>query len=177
MFVKNKKYKGFSLIEMIVAIFVFSLIMVIVIGTFISVVNLRKKTKTIQQNTENAHFVMEQMAKTLRTSSILESTETSIQAFDYSQTQCIRYNYNADLHTLQSEIGTGSSSECTFTDNDYVDMTSSAIGAASFVAVKSDSDTRGKVTIALKVCYDSNDCTGVDRVNIQTTVSLRDYEE
>ena len=164
---------------MIVAIFIFSLIMVAVIGTFVSVVDLRKKAKRIQQNTENAHFVMEQMAKTLRTSSILETpTETNIKSFDYSQNQCIEYLF--EENNIKTKLGLLNGTEtdppnCNFESGSYTNMTSSAIGGASFIASKSSSSAMGRVTIALKVCYDGANCTGVDKVNIQTTVSLRDY--
>jgi len=179
--------KGFSLMEMIIAIFVFSLIMVAVVGTFVSVVSVRNKVKAVQQDIENARFSMEQMSKTLRTSSVLSfspaTNPTNIKIFDYSQGVCIEYQYSGVK--LQSRIGTktsadGESPTCTFSGS-YVDIINGSLAGASFKVIPSASSPSpiyGRITMALKVCY-NNICTGKtgNNMTIQTTVSLRDYQE
>lgn len=170
--------------EMIVAIFVFSLVMTTVMATFTSVVTARKRTKAIQQDVEDARYAMELMAKTLRTSSVLSATATDLQMFDYSQSQCTEYKYDNVAKKLGSLSGTWTNSAipnvtpaCTFSGISN-DMTSGFVGSANFSAISSapaPSKKIGKVTIAMKVCY-NKDCS-TDAPTIQTTVSLRDYQE
>ncbi|PJA87728.1 MAG: hypothetical protein CO140_02745, partial [Candidatus Moranbacteria bacterium CG_4_9_14_3_um_filter_40_7] len=61
--------KGFTLIEMMIAIFIFSLMMIAVTEIFSSSFGGYGNARNIQKDLEDAQFVMGQIAKTLRTSS------------------------------------------------------------------------------------------------------------
>ncbi|MDO8240728.1 MAG: prepilin-type N-terminal cleavage/methylation domain-containing protein [Candidatus Moranbacteria bacterium] len=182
----KSKYKGFSLMEMIVAIFVFSLLMTTMVSTFVSVVSVRKKARMLQQDTENARFAIEQMSKTLRTSTVLNPIDRTpvqnLQFFDYSRNSCLEYNFSSPK--LQSRAGTWTNSGtpevtpiCNFSSS-YSDMISGSLNSANFFVVKSASVPVARVTISLHICY-NNVCTGEagDEVAIQSAVSLRDYQE
>jgi prepilin-type N-terminal cleavage/methylation domain-containing protein len=180
-FTKRINSQGFSLLEMIIAIFIFSLIITTVVATFIKVIEMRGKVKTVQQHTESARVAIEEMAKILRTSAIMsdDGIDTNIEVFDYSQEKCIRYNYDNGNKKLQVEVVSPATpltpSTCSFS-NIYTDMTGPYIGGFSFYSIKSDAaaKTRGRVTMVAKVC-NTVGCSGLDKVHIQTTVSLRDY--
>ncbi|MFA7209735.1 MAG: prepilin-type N-terminal cleavage/methylation domain-containing protein [Parcubacteria group bacterium] len=190
---KRNKYKGFSLMEMVVAIFVFSLVMTTATAIFVKVAGARKKTKAIQKDVEDVRFVMEQMAKTLRTSTVMYvkpiagvSHSQDIQVYDNSQGRCIEYRIYDQK--IQSRTGTSSDSNgdgkvdgCSFVNVPFGDMVGANVGDLKFDVIKSDSLTNkiGKVTISAQVCYGgSTTCAGSsDVVRIQTTVSLRDYWE
>ncbi len=194
MFTKNKKnYAGFSLMEMIVAIFVFSIVMTTVMAVFVNVSTSRKKIKAIQKDVEDARFGMELMAKSLRMSSVVKcdegasvcdglSTTHELRVFDYSQDKCVRYRLDTINHNhLQSSAisATGLADCDSKVDGDFTfsNMTGGNVGSLNFAAINSDTTKFGKVTIAMKVCY-KGQCTGNsgDTANIQTTVSLRDYQ-
>ncbi|MDP1620561.1 MAG: prepilin-type N-terminal cleavage/methylation domain-containing protein [Candidatus Moranbacteria bacterium] len=195
MFSKNgkNKYKGFSLMEMVVAIFVFSLVMTTATAVFIKVASARKKVKTIQKDVEDARFAMEQMAKTLRTSTIMYvkplagvSHSQDIQVYDNSQGRCVEYRISNQK--IQSRTGASSDSNddgkvdsCSFVNVPFGDMVGANVGDLKFDVVKSDGSANkiGKVTISAQICYGgSTTCAGSsDMVRIQTTVSLRDYWE
>ncbi len=68
---QKNKITGFSLIEMIVAVSIFSLIVAAAITSFVSMVNSDKKAQQIQKNTEDARYAMDKIAKSLRTSTII----------------------------------------------------------------------------------------------------------
>jgi type II secretory pathway component PulJ len=103
----RKKLKGLSLIEVITSIGVFSLMMVTIAGIFGSSISSSRSNRVIERNIENAQFVMNEMAKELRTSTVVDTNLTfdnsgagtfaspgisnHIQFFDYSQSKCIRY--------------------------------------------------------------------------------------
>lgn len=168
--------------EMIVAIFVFSLVMTTVTATFVSVINSRKKVKAIQQDMEDARYAMELMAKSLRTSSVTSSDSADIRIYDYSQGKCIEYKFDSASNKLQSGSGTPTDPDDAIGTCNYgtlSNLTNGNISDVHFVAAKSVGGAKvGKVTIALKVCYnDICSGSGGDTAMIQTTVSLRDYQE
>ena len=58
---------GFSLLEMLVAIGIFSIIMLVAIGIMINVVAIQHKSVALQQIQDNARFSLELMTKEMRT--------------------------------------------------------------------------------------------------------------
>ncbi|MFA6974146.1 MAG: prepilin-type N-terminal cleavage/methylation domain-containing protein [Parcubacteria group bacterium] len=197
---KNKNYKAFSLVEVLMATFVFSVIMVGVAGAFSSSVFSYKSGKNIQQNLEQAQFAMNLMTKTIRTSSIVRCYDGSgwtvpvgtcpagiydgIMVYDYSQAKCIQYLYNAqgkitvnygeinDAANMAAGCKTwGTAQDMALNINELLlRVTQSAAAGAGTPA------TVGKVTISMEACSNAG-CAGNanDRAILQTTVSLRDY--
>ena len=66
-----QKYRGFSFVELVVAIFIFTLVMITMSSTYGKFFVAQKKTRAVQQNAEDARFAMELIAKSLRTSKVL----------------------------------------------------------------------------------------------------------
>lgn len=64
------KYSGFTLIESVVTIFIFSILTSTVMGIFVSALNLQRRSFNIQQVEENANFILESMAKEIRVGTI-----------------------------------------------------------------------------------------------------------
>lgn len=175
-----KKYqlqnKGFTLIEMIVSIFIFSLIITTAIAAFASMTRARKQAAAVQQNMEDARYVLEQMAKTLRTSKILSpaanGTTTDLKAFDYSQNKCVEYKINIVNAKITYSDGGSDPASCSF--NTFTNMNSGTLYGI-FDVHPSIPGSAGKVTASLSIC---EACTGaLDHTRVQTTVSLRDYQE
>jgi Tfp pilus assembly protein PilW len=67
-----KKSKGLSLLEVMVSMGVFSLMMVSVAGIFSSSIASYRFNKVIERDLENAQFVMNDIAKQLRTSTVVD---------------------------------------------------------------------------------------------------------
>ena len=109
-----KNSKGFTLIELMVSIFVFSLVMTSATAVFAKVFRARQKSNAIQKNIEDTRYAMELMAKSLRMSSIISSTSPSqangsILSYDYSQGKCIRYWTSNGFLYMSSKISDFSS--------------------------------------------------------------------
>ncbi|MFH0969475.1 MAG: prepilin-type N-terminal cleavage/methylation domain-containing protein [Patescibacteria group bacterium] len=189
---KNKG--GFSFIEVIIAVFIFVLIMTAVSLMFTSLFSGYKNAKAIQKDLESAQFAMNLMAKNLRTSSIVSNGGTSddIKFYNYSDGgKCISYKL-AGSNKIQvasapdpGDLEPDKLAWCTSKVLSYSDLTSTNstyINKLSFYAVLSDGVSAakvvGKVTISMEICATSN-CSGTekDKARIQTTVSLRDYQE
>lgn len=61
---------GFTLIETLLVILLFSVIMILMGGVFVSSLDLQRRAFNIQQAEENAGFILESMAKEIRVSQI-----------------------------------------------------------------------------------------------------------
>ena len=63
-----KKERGFSFLEIMVSVFIFSLMMTTISITFSNLFKNYRNSRAIQTNLENAQFIINSMAKSLRTS-------------------------------------------------------------------------------------------------------------
>ena len=186
---KLKKNKGYTFIEVLLAVFLFSVAMVLVMGTMVNTTIVKKRAQNSAQNLEDARFAMETMAKTLRGSKIFScnggsdadctsGTITAVETFDYSQGKCIQYKFYSD--GVYSTNGTGDLAGCSFSPSNLVPMidNNNKIQAMSFNVVKPSATASGSVTILMEICskYNKGDeCVPgkSDNFPIQTTVSLR----
>ncbi len=60
---------GFTLVEMIIAFGVFAVVMVIAVGSLISLVEANHKAQTLKTVVNNLHFALENMSRNIRTGS------------------------------------------------------------------------------------------------------------
>ena len=80
---KKRNKKGFTLIEMIISIFVFAIIMIAIVDVFARQINAHRYARSAEGDLENAQFALNYIAKTLRTASVLcysvgDSTYTNL---------------------------------------------------------------------------------------------------
>lgn len=61
------KIRGFTMVEMLVAIFVFTVVMIVSMAAILSTLNANKKTQSTQLVMDNIDFAVESMVRTLRT--------------------------------------------------------------------------------------------------------------
>ncbi|MCA9365225.1 MAG: type II secretion system protein, partial [Candidatus Moranbacteria bacterium] len=178
---KQKNKKGISLLEVIIATAVFVVIMTAVASIFARYSGSFRDARAIQNNMEEAQFAMNLIAKTLRTSTVKNfgSAGKSITVFDYSQSECIEYEFDAgflyerrvsvqDVDSCSVGAGFGANAKM-----------ASAFIDGEFTGIVTDNTKMGFVTILLEVrrsdrgSASAPDDTGLAR--IQSTVSLRDY--
>lgn len=179
---KNKKEKhGFSLVEMIISIFIFSILMMMISGTFAGFYRNYSKQKKAQKDIENAQYVLNFMAKRLRTSYIDNASTTfdlraiPLDTYDYSQGQCIRYSLGNDeiIKYAISSSSTGPSG-CNFSGGTPVNLSSDNINSARVYVEPSAGNNKGKVTVVLYVQQDITSPGQVtSEIPIQSSVSLR----
>jgi Tfp pilus assembly protein PilW len=186
--IKNKS--GFSFIEVLVATFIFVLIIVAVSMTFASLFGGYKGAKSIQKDLENAQYAMNLMAKSLRTSSIISpdsvnNNATDVTIYNYSKLsgKCERFKFDSVNKKIKYGYSNNAAvdsdktlcTSSTISNSSLTDMASDSINNAVFSITPSDGDSNpkivGKVTISIEVK------SGSDKARIQSTVSLRDYSE
>lgn len=97
---KNKTSckKGFSLIELMISVFVFLLIMTTIVQIFATQINAYRHARSVQNDLENAQFAMNYISKTLRTASVLGVGLSGVTARD------LRETLQNDLSTKQDDF-------------------------------------------------------------------------
>ena len=168
-----------SLMEVILAIFIFSAVMMATVSIFSSSFNGYKKADRLQKNIESAQNAMNLMTKSLRTSRIYSITSSTILAYDYSEAVCNKYVFDAGGQITRAS---SSSVGCAVTPATPIPMTTQYVfgsftGFASVDNATPTADVMGRVTIVMKVCSSVSCPVGGanDSAVLQTTVSLRDY--
>lgn len=99
---------GFSLIELIVAIFIFSLLALVAGGSFVSTLNLQRRALNIKRAEENGRFVLELMSRELRVANPISSLDavcpspgSSVLRFQHPVNGDIEYSLIGDsVHRL-----------------------------------------------------------------------------
>ena len=171
-----RKNKGFTLVELLVAIFVFSLMITVSISAFSSVIISRKNTRITQKNVEEARTAIETMAKNIRMSTNLGpggSSRTSIYMYNNSQEMCVAYRFSSNrLQTnFYANAGSEEDPDCDSPSGWINIINTNAVG--KFYVVESDDTTDdeaiGRATIHLTIG------SGNLEKHMQTTVSFRDY--
>ena len=175
--IHQKSKHGFSLIEVIVSVAVFSLAITMLMGTFSGFLKNYSGAKKIQRDVENAQYAMNLMVKTIRTSEVSLVSSSVLNTFDYSQASgnCIKYKIDGDM--VQSRVSNQGVpatklSECVWSGTDTVNQmtpNNEIISSdSSITATPSAGVTRGKVTIVLSVQGSTTTA-----IPIQMSVSLR----
>ncbi|GBE17247.1 hypothetical protein BMS3Abin15_01086 [bacterium BMS3Abin15] len=193
--IANKK--GFSLLELLVAIFIFSVVMVASTGIFGSSIKGYRNAKAIQKDMENAQDAMSVIAKTLRTSTVYEcfgvawgdcSTPPfqAIRIYDHSQNKCVMYGFRSSDNVLEaikfSIAGTDDPAVECINGANYggssaaSDLVDTGNVTGQFDVIQSVVGQIGKITVSMEVAPNPS-TPEKDKARIQTTVSLRDYDE
>jgi len=178
LYIYTSKERGFSLIEVIVATFIFTLTMSVVSQIFVSAFSAYHREKIIQNNLENAQFALNTLSKQLRGSSVSAFSPRIIRSYNYATGLCTRYSiltigsvttlYSTPFHVNATHNGCGAGSIgprkniMTIKDGSFFVTSSSSLPHQKKV---------GKVTISLYISDSVN-----FPAHLQTTVSLRDYE-
>jgi prepilin-type N-terminal cleavage/methylation domain-containing protein len=178
---KNNFQAGFTLVEVMVAMFIFVLIMTMVSSSFGGFLKKYAGSKRAQKATETAQFVMTTMAKTLRTSSnvsiVSDAIKTEIRLFDNSNQTCVVYRYNKAAK--QMKYGSAPASDPTSCGSATITVDSDLNSPGTitgFSATGTDLDSvsdSGKITISFKIQEDAADTA----TSIQSTVSVRNYKK
>lgn len=175
---KNKKIKlrknGFSLIEMVVAVFVFSIISLTAVAVFANVVRTREYTRDMQKDLESSRTAIEQMAKNMRLSTGLASynSNSGIYMYNTSQEKCVKYQFvgkQLESSVVEApEPEADGSIDCESASYDLTPITEANITKGKFFVTETDvaSKVIGRVTIVMTID---------DKEHLQTSVSLIDY--
>ncbi len=173
---KNKEKenrKAFTLIEIIVAMFIFVLIIAGSSVVFAKLFQAYARTKELQQGIDNAQYAINLMSKVFRTSSVVAvgTGDESITVFNYSQNRCLRYEFANNI-LWESESPATSKDTCAGSSFGAPQALTTGQVSGRFIAIPSQGAPNavvGRVTIIMAIT------TNNSIVNLESSVSLRDY--
>lgn len=177
--------QGFSLIEAVVAIGIFSLIIAIVVVVFSRGVVSYRHTANLQKYLENAQFVMNDMVKQLRTSSVVNpmgnpasnTSPVSITFFDYSQSKCITYRQHLSPDYIEKAIGSAGTATLCGTTPGFGAYSRVTTGEVKMNLLIRDSVLNTRVgVVSLSFFVGGGASSAVNPILLQSAVSLRDYK-
>ena len=71
------KNYGFTLVELVVAVFIFSILVFMAGGSFLGVLTVQKRALNIKKVEENARFILELMAREIRVANPINTSDTA----------------------------------------------------------------------------------------------------
>lgn len=163
---KNKKERGFTLVELLTAMAVFSVIVIVVGGVVNSVMKAQRKTFSIQNAQEAGRFMLEMASKEIRTSLINtgDGSILPILSIMNAEGEILDYQFdNTNKRLLRDgEIVSPGNVEVTggFYVNEY-----------EFPSAP----TRKTVTIVMKVRVAGDRVEQTTEMNLQNTIAPRSY--
>ena len=94
----NNKKRGFTMIEMLVSVAIFSIVITIVMGTIVTIVDASRKARTMTEVMNNLNFSFESMTRTLKTAKSIDfnrTNENTIVATDQNGKEIV-YSFDFD---------------------------------------------------------------------------------
>lgn len=177
---KNQKStatsSGFTLIEVLVSVFIFSIVVTAVGGIFIQSLKLQRRAFSVQQTQENINFILESMAREIRVSKICPLTgqcsSSSTLSIDHPVNKRVEYSLAGEqIHRLILDPGVN----CASPPCDSV-MNSSSVKFTRlnfFVSGTENKDGKQpRVTIVVTV-KSASDISQQSEIRAQTSVSQR----
>lgn len=89
--VRPQAQKGFSLVEMLVAIAIFMIVVVTTLGAFLTMVDINKKVQSVRNAMDNANLAMETMMRNIRLGYDYEGSGSTI-TFTSQKGELITYS-------------------------------------------------------------------------------------
>ncbi len=103
---KNKR-SGFSLIELIVSVGIFSIVATFAIGTLLTLTNAQRKAAALQSAFDNVRFAIESMSKDMRTGTnyaCVPANDYPCTHFSYTNTSGQLVEYQISGNQIQKNI-------------------------------------------------------------------------
>ncbi len=99
----NKTEKGFTLIELMVSVSLFTVVVMISMGAIFTVVDANKKAQTLKTVMNNLNFALETMTRTIKTGTMGNVTDSTISIVDQDGKTVI-YSYIQAVGAVNGKI-------------------------------------------------------------------------
>ncbi len=200
---QNFKLKGFTLIELIVAFGLFSIIMAVASGGFVQIIRSYRIAAALMAANDSMALTMEQMAREMRTGynfcEISDSSEPKVQ-FVNANNEVVRYRLNSTARAIERVVSNvsappGVGSDCSDTDDiwfSYQKITADNVAVAKMNIVACGNNissdvilnscgsltTRPRITLAFSITSAEPEVEKLEIfIDAQTTVSARNIAE
>ncbi len=174
---KKEKFKfdkkGFTLVELIVAIAVFSTVIVVVSSIFVSVVGSQRKNINNQDVIDNARFVLESIGRSVRQSQVQSPNGTSSNlTLNHPIKSIITYSLSSGqvMEKTSADVRPVALSS----SNVFVERLDFRVAGVGFNSPNDQKQSRVTISISLRSTAQP---AGVDTTtNLQTTITPRNLE-
>jgi len=179
----NKNNKGFTLVEMLVTVTIFSIVISISAGLLVSAIWLQKKGLDHQRLLDQTSYAMEYMSRSLRmakedtsggciavnTNYGITRSGEGIKFLNANNGECWEFfrEWNSDKNVFQLKIDKNDG-------NGPYELTSTDLTVNHFNVQVDSSSGQPKVTIFLDIEGKNSHFYSASKIKIQTTVSQRD---
>lgn len=179
----RKNNKGFTLIEMLVAVAIFSIVLVIALGAILTIFDANKKAQTLTSVMNNLNFAVESMTRSIKTGvdPVLNGATNTITvdgidlaALDFSR-QKVNFRFLTDSSSGEEMGYIGRCIGTCANDEDYIPITAPEVDIDNFVVKSygySDAGEQPRTFLFLdgKVVFSTKIQSSF---SIQTTISQR----
>lgn len=161
--------KGFTLVELIVAVFIFSVLVTIAGGSFVSALSLQRRALNIKKVEENGRFILELMSRELRVANPINTANNSCPAnasaisFQHPVNGLVQYSLSG------SQVHRNVGGADTIISNPDIEV-SRLVFCVSGNTAGDDRQPRVTIILGLKTAGSGLDAATLD---LQTTVSQR----
>ena len=129
--------RGFTLVEMVVSLGIFSLVMVVAMGAFLKITDVNKRAQNVKNAVNNVNFTLEAMSRELRTGSEYTLSGTGQVTFIggyHAGGAPIYYSYRLQDGRIQRGTGTANPVST------YTDVTASNVTIRNMAFTLVDND-------------------------------------
>lgn len=166
--------KGFTLVEILVSIALFSIVMTVALGAMFTMVDANRKAQAVNLSMTNLNFALEAMSRSIRTGTVYScgfsgdcATGGTTLRFTDQERRSIMYRYNSTERSIERSLNGGGT---------YARLTAPEVlitNMAFYVSGSTPGDTvQPRVLITLRGTAGVNPQTQTS-FNIQTTVTQR----
>lgn len=175
-YILNLAKRGFTIVELLVAMGLFVTVVSISTGAFIQMLRSQRIVSALINANANASIALEQISRELRTGTGFVVQPASRIMFVNAQGAAIEYRLNAASSSVERNVGAGPFVPITASDvgvlsMNYIIMCNSAVGCNPNADGYSP-----RITIILRVTPTNITGFNVPVINLQTTISARELD-
>jgi len=166
--IRKNKSAGFSLIELIVAMAVFSFVLLAMTGIAHSVIKGQRKAFALQEVQENGRYLVESISKGIRMGIITSASDNQTTILSLINQSGDDIDYQFIANKMQRRVNAGA----------WQDISSNNINITGYFYIRktvSTPDRRALVTMVMKIEMASGRAEGQAENYLQTTLSSRSW--
>lgn len=186
----QRYFRGYTLIEMIVSVGIFSLVMLVVSGAYVSLIGLDRQSRATNELVTNLSFALESMSRSIRTGSnyVCSPGDSNGNSTDGSCHQITFTDNNLGQQVTYRRNSTGTIGECigvaaaSCTDANAIVLTNSRVqiggnGLTFYVrGVGASDQIQPQVTFTITGTMPNGNSGGTAQFSIQSSATQRRTE-
>jgi len=162
----HKRRSGFTIVELLVALTLFSIVVSIAVGGFVRALRIQRQLAAFVAANGNVSLAIEQMAREIRTGRDFSSSRPDVLSFTNARGEQVVYALDDARDAVTRRVDLGDAAPIT-SETVIVDALSFAL-----LFERTDDPYPTRVTIGLSVAP-KGDNVGQSEVRLQTTISAR----